>query len=95
MHAILFMQDWSHAVAVAYHTKSSQKYLTWLQKHRGNVSLSVLANANMPKGAGKKPNAHRRSSSKAATKCMKELVAEADSEQFTPRIKSSINGLLS
>ena len=85
----------SYSVAVAYHTKSSQKYLTWLQKYRGNVSLSVLANANMPKGAGKKPNGHRQSSSKAATKRIKELVAEADSEQFTPRIKRNIKDVTS
>ena len=85
----------SHTVAVAYHTKSSQRYLKWMQKQKGSVSLSVLANANMPKGAGKKPNARRKASSKSATKRIKELIAEADSEQLTPRIKPSIKELTS
>ena len=40
----------SHTVAVAYHTKFFQRYLKWMQKQKGSVSLSVLANANMPKG---------------------------------------------
>lgn len=85
----------SHTVAVAYHTKSSQKYLKWLQKLKGSVSLSVLANTNMPKGAGKKPNAHRKASSKSATKRIKELITEADSEQLTPRIRPSTKEITS
>lgn len=85
----------SHTVAIAYHTHSSPKYLKWLQKQRGTVSLSVLANANMPKGAGKKPNARRKASSKTASKRIKELLADADCEQFTPRVKKSIKKVAS
>ena len=79
----------AHTIAVARHTESVKKHLKWLQKQKGIVSLSALADTNMPKGAGKKPNAHRKASLKSSTKRIKALLAEADSEELTPRIKIS------
>ena len=63
--------------------------MKWLQKQKGIVSLSALADTNMPKGSGKKPNTHRKASLKSSTKRIKSLLAEADSEELTPRIKIS------
>ena len=75
----------AHTVAVACHTSTMDKYLSWVQKQKGSMSLSALANLNMPKGAGKNPNSHRKVSHKSSTKLIKAILSEAD--QLTPRIK--------
>ena len=79
----------AHTIAVARYTESVEKHLKWLQKQKGIVSLSALADTNMPKGAGKKPNAHRKATLKLSTKRIKALFAEADSKELTPRIRIS------
>ena len=75
----------AHTVAVACHTSTMDKYLSWVQKQKDSVSLSALANLNMPKGAGKNPNTHRKASHKSSTKRIKAILSQAD--QLTPRIK--------
>ena len=58
----------THTVVVARHKGSMDQYLQWLLKQKSDANLSVLADVNMPKGAGKKPSSHRKASQKSSTK---------------------------
>ena len=75
----------AHTVAVAVHTHTTDRYMQWLQRQKGNVNLTALANTDMPKGA---PHSHRKASLKSTTKRIKAIIEEAD-EDLTPRVQVS------
>ena len=78
----------SHIVAVAQHTESMGGYLQWLLKQlHKSANVSALADVGMPKGCGKKPKSHRKSSQKSSTKCTKLMLSQAESEELAHRIK--------
>ena len=58
-------------MVVARHKGSMDRYLQWLLKQKNDANLSVLADVNMPKGAGEKPSSHRKASQKSSTKRIK------------------------
>ena len=70
----------AHTVAVARHTGTVDEYIKWLQRH---LSVTSLADLNMPKGAGKKP--HRKASQKSSMKRVKGILAQ-EHKEMTPRV---------
>ena len=74
----------AHTVAVARHTGTMDEYVKWLQKQKGSLNVTSLADLNMPKGAGKKP--HRKASQKSSMKQVKRILAKEHPE-MTPRVQ--------
>ena len=81
------MRICSHTVAVAVKADSVQQLVGWHRKSKFTANLTCVAEEGKPSGVGKK--AHRKASSKAATKRIRKIVAQAQEEDFSKRVVGS------
>ena len=82
MYAVLMQDVFTHCCSCIPH-KIFPKVLEVDAKTEGKCEPVSIGQCKYAQRAGKKPNARHKSSSKSATKRIKELIAEAESEQLT------------
>jgi len=78
------MRICSHTVAVSLKEGCIQKLVGWHKKLKFTPNLTCVAEEGKPPGVGKK--GHRKASSKAATKHIRKIVAQAQEKDFSKRV---------
>ena len=73
----------AHTVAVATRKECLDAMVNWLRK-RGNMNITKMAHAGLPKGAVEKGRGRRKFSAKSSTQNLK-MLQDAGDELCTPR----------
>ena len=81
------MRICSHTLAASLKEDCVQQLVEWHKKLKFTPNLTCIAEEGKPSGVGKK--GHRKASSKAATKRIRKIVAQAEEKDFSKRVTAT------